>query len=161
MDTFSTAKFKEKQDTDFSFLKGKEIIEIGILNLAGVTVDEGGLAIDYVDVDNISKRVVLGFNELGMWKTWQGCIGKENDEDILKRKIRLAWDKMCEDKIHIVSKPFIRSYEFVNSINEVVLSLTIQELKLMGREVCDYFSKPFGLDTDCENLISKIGFWVL
>ena len=163
MNNFSTAKFNEKQDPDLSFLEGKEILKVGMLNVSGFsnTEQEGGLAIDYVD-NNIEKRFVLGFNELGVWEAWHGDIGKDNDEDVLKQKIRLVWDKLCNDKIHIVSKPFIRSYDFVNSLNEVILSLNIKELRMMSKTIQKYFSDITNIDhQDCDFLIGEIGFWVI
>jgi hypothetical protein len=157
MSTLGTADFSEKQDPDLSFLKGKQIINIGFIN--GKV--EGGLAIDYID-DKENKRVVLGFNDLGMWKEWVGVVGKDSDEDKLKQKIGAAWNKLCEDKIHIVSKPFIRSYDFVNSLNEVVISLNIKELKIMSEEIRKYFSDIPNMDYhDCADLIGAIGLWGL
>ena len=56
---------------DVSFLKGKEIVNAGILDRKGFTEkyengDEGGFGIDYRDGDEI-RRVVFGFNDLGFW----------------------------------------------------------------------------------------------
>jgi len=39
---------------------------------------EGGLTIDYLK-DGEKKRIVLGFNELGMWPYWQGKLETELD----------------------------------------------------------------------------------
>ena len=51
-----------KTDCDLSFLNGCFIKQVGF-----VPRFEGGLAIDYIDLKNKEKRLVLGYNELGTW----------------------------------------------------------------------------------------------
>ena len=49
---------------------GAKIVRIGTISNDS-RVEGGGLAIDYVPAgDDIAQRVVLGFNELGMWMEW-------------------------------------------------------------------------------------------
>mgnify|MGYP001259398407 FL=1 len=52
---------------DLSDLIGSTIVDIGFHHAQA----EGGLSIDYKK-DEKNKRVVFGFNELGIWVTWQG-----------------------------------------------------------------------------------------
>jgi len=57
-------KFEEFKD-----LLGAKIVDIGFHKKAR----EGGFAIDYIKQnETITKRIVLGFTELGMWTYWQG-----------------------------------------------------------------------------------------
>jgi hypothetical protein len=52
---------------DFSDLIGSTILDVGFHS----ECTEGGLTIDYLKEGN-KKRVVFGYNELGLWKEWEG-----------------------------------------------------------------------------------------
>lgn len=79
----SDTKFLKEDDLDLSFLIGKTIVNLGTLDqkcAKGKNTIEGGLAIDYKDneTDKNTKRVILGYTELGMWLGWKGKIEKNN-----------------------------------------------------------------------------------
>ena len=68
------AKCKIVQDTSekeliesFEHMLGSKVIDIGFIE----EQSEGGLTIDYMK-DDKKYRLVIGFNELGMWQVWQG-----------------------------------------------------------------------------------------
>jgi hypothetical protein len=53
-------------------LVGAKIVAFGTI-AAGYDIEGGGLVIDYIPRDLKEKRrLVLGFNELGMWIEYQG-----------------------------------------------------------------------------------------
>ena len=56
------------EEMDFSSLIGATIQNVGFHPKA----QEGGLTIDY-SKDGEDRRIVLGFNELGLWREWEGA----------------------------------------------------------------------------------------
>ena len=65
-------------DCDLSFLNGCTIKQVGFL-----AKFEGGLTIDYIDLNKKEKRLILGYNELGTWI--ESNIGSnENEHNELK-----------------------------------------------------------------------------
>ena len=73
---------------DFSYLIGGRVLQVGFHPKA----KEGGLTIDY-EKDGIERRVVFGFNELGLWKEWEGIKGSPSKLDLLLFKINEAINK--------------------------------------------------------------------
>ena len=54
-------------------LRGATILRIGSTDQEGI--EGGGLLIDYVPANGQQmRRVVFGFNDLGMWTVWEGLI---------------------------------------------------------------------------------------
>jgi hypothetical protein len=115
-------------------LKGKTILNIGFIK----EPVEGGLTIDYKDGKKI-KRIVLGFNELGMWTAWQGFKGKGNPEDLLKGKIKkVIENEILGDEIKIIDDPLKRCYRFTRRKKELLV-LTLSEIKIMPEHARKYF----------------------
>jgi len=145
---------------DVSFLNGKKIKRAGLLDrnklFTGQNTEEGGFAIDYEDID-IVKRVVFGFNDLGIWITWHGELGKENEEDELKRKICSIWDELCCQKISIVDKPLDLGYSFIGEEDNELLLLSLHDLKIMNDNIRLNFCKPE--NKNVEKIIGDIGIW--
>lgn len=58
-------------------LEGAKVIDVGFVDNSKLEhkETEGGLAFDYIRNDRPKQRLVLGFNELGMWVIWQGQKG--------------------------------------------------------------------------------------
>jgi hypothetical protein len=163
MSTYATAKLvhakkgntgSNEGDPDLSFLEGKKIVGTGFVR--GVKV-EGGLAFDYQEGKTV-KRVVLGFTDLGMWIEWHGVVGKDNPEDVLRRKVCAVWDSMCDQKVVIIDKPLERRFSFVGKKGKELLSLSVTELKMMGSGVREHFVRP-ALNKDVNKVISDIGLW--
>jgi hypothetical protein len=59
----------EDDPVELSDLVGKVVTNIGFA--PGV---EGGLTIDYAEKEGKTKRIILGFTELGMWTAWSGIL---------------------------------------------------------------------------------------
>jgi len=73
----STGESVSEGPVDMSFMEGCQVIKAGYLDqkqLKDLDRTEGGFAIDYLR-GNKAYRVVLGFNELGIWIEWKGEIG--------------------------------------------------------------------------------------
>ena len=112
---------------DFSYLVGGRILQVGFHPKSR----EGGLTIDY-EKDGVRKRVVFGFNELGLWKEWEGIKGKPSKLDLLLFKINEAinketWcylDKLEED-------PLNKCFRFITDDGNDILDLNISEIKLL------------------------------
>jgi hypothetical protein len=123
-------------------LKGKTIISIGFIR--DIERVEGGLAIDYKD-GNKTKRIVLGFNELGMWTAWQGFKGKQNLEDLLKEKIKKvveSTDVISNKCVKIIDDPLKRCYRIISRKKELLV-LTLSEIKIMPEWARKHFqTKP-------------------
>ena len=49
----------------------QELVGAKIVGVGWRKEVEGGLALDY-EQDGVTKRIVLGFTDLGMWSEWQG-----------------------------------------------------------------------------------------
>jgi hypothetical protein len=58
---------------EFPELVGAKIVDFGFHPSA----TEGGLGIDYITPDGLERRLVLGFNDLGMWTIWHGDVGPD------------------------------------------------------------------------------------
>jgi len=149
---------------DMSFLEGCRIIKAGYLNqkqLKDLDRTEGGFAIDYLR-DNKVCRVVLGFTELGLWIEWRGEIGKFNPrdllspEDLLRERIRAAWNGTLGQKIHIEDQPLKRGYSFVGKKSKEVLFLDCSDLKRMGPKVYQHFAST---RRDAQAILYDIGLW--
>lgn len=56
----------------FAALKGATILAIGAPE--GADLEGGGLVIDYGFADGVAKRLVLAFNEAGMWVEFDGPV---------------------------------------------------------------------------------------
>lgn len=154
---YSTATIDEKyEEMDFSFLKGKKIVNIGVIT-GNEYCGQYNFAIDYED-SGIIKRVVVSSTDLGIWIEWQGELGKENDIDILKKKLNEFLNDPNEDfVVKIVDIPFKRGYAFVTESGKVVFHLSIKELKMMNDMVREHFTKS-GERNDA-NAIYAISLW--
>jgi hypothetical protein len=143
-------KFEEDL-TGLAELKGKTIIKIGWIRERV----EGGLAIDYKDEEDSGfltglpykiKRIVLGFNDLGMWTAWQGFKGKQNLEDLLKKKIKKVVESkdtvVLDSSVKIIDDPLKRCYRITYRKKELLV-LTLSEIKIMPEWARKYFqTKP-------------------
>jgi hypothetical protein len=145
-----------KLNKDVSFLnqlKGKQILDIGFLD----SVREGGLTIDYSD-QNKEKRMILGFNELGMWLHWNGEKGTLNQEDIIQTKL----EKFLENfdwnfKTTTLKDSALKLTYCING--NVNLCLTIKELKVIGikqPEIVSEFSKK---EKDLEKIVGLLNIY--
>ena len=135
---------KDKLEEDLqglAELKGKIITDIGFIQGCA----EAGLTIDYKDGDKI-KRIVLGFNDMGMWTAWQGFKGKQNLEDLLKEKIKKVVESgdatLLNDSVKIIDDPLKRCYRIVRRKKELLV-ITLSEIKIMPEWARKYFqTKP-------------------
>ena len=141
---------------DVSRLEGKKIIKAGYITGS----ERGGLAFDYQDGKKI-KRLVLGFNDLGIWVNWHGEKGKVNSEDVLKKKICNVWDDLATHKITIVDKPLEHCYSFINENKEELLSLSIVDLKTMNKNVRKNFTSNIdkNIDENFNKILGDLGTW--
>jgi hypothetical protein len=149
---------------DMSFLEGCRIIKAGYLNqkrLKDLDRTEGGFAIDYLRGNKVC-RVVFGSSDYGLWIEWKGEIGKFNPrdllspEDLLRERIRAAWNGTLGQKIHIEDQPLKRGYSFVGKKSKEVLFLDCSDLKRMGPKVYRHFSST---RRDAQRILYYIGLW--
>lgn len=127
------------QELDLSNLIGATIQDIGFHPEAKC---EGGFTIDYTQ-NGDEKRVIFGFNELGMWKQWEGKRGNPSDSDLLFKRIARIIDSDDWCDITIQDDARKREYRFINIDNDIVLTLNIKEIKLLPEEVRKFFSKRY------------------
>jgi hypothetical protein len=111
---------------DFDKLKNKKIVDIGFVKGAGV---EGGLCIDYEDLEKITttRRMVLGFTELGMWVEYDGEKGNCS-EFILREKIEKFYNFISDRE----------GWKFVkieNNKDNMVLKYKNKKLELNSAEL--------------------------
>lgn len=119
---------------DFSYLTGAIIEDVGFHPES----PEGGFTIDY-EKNGEKRRVVFGFNELGLWKEWNGVRGNPSAEDLLKQKLRKIIDSDEWALIDIVDDPKNRRYRFMSEGKEILV-LDIKEIKLLPENLRNCFS---------------------
>lgn len=114
---------------DLSFLKGKQIVNIGWL--AGNTNISISLAIDYLDnTDKNTKRVVFGYSDLGFYIVWQGYVGVKTRKDLLKE--RLAKEINNLEDLDFYSVDMTNGFTITDKDGNIVLDLTDEETILAG-----------------------------
>lgn len=126
------------ENMDFSYLIGGKILHVGF----HLKAREGGLTIDY-EKDEVEKRVVFGFNELGIWKEWEGVKGSPSELDLLLFKIEEAIDKdsWCYiDKLE--EDPLKRCFRFITDNGQDILDLNVGEIKLLSKSIRNLFKEP-------------------
>lgn len=144
---------------DLSFLEGKKVVRIGLLDARGLKPElpEDGLVVEYED-GPVVRRVVLGFSDLGLWIEWRGETGKENPEDMLRDKVMLAWARTSGlEKVSIGGDGEKMEYSFACG-GGTVLSLSAEELKLMGEDVYRHFAR---FPPDVGGLMEAIRLWLV
>lgn len=127
------------EELDLSDLIGATIQDIGFHPEAKC---EGGFTIDYTR-NGKEKRVILGFNELGMWKQWEGEKGNPSPLDLLSKRITqaVASDEWCD--VSIEDDPLKLEYRFINMDDKVVLTLKLKEIKMLPEQIRRCFSKRY------------------
>lgn len=122
------------QEMDFSYLLGAIIQDVGF----HPDVSEGGLTIDFLKGGK-KRRVIFGFNELGIWKQWEGEIENPSKQDLLLEKIEetVQSDDWC--LVDIEDDPKQRCYHF-KSENKELLCLNISNIKVLPEEMRRPFS---------------------
>ena len=143
--------------SDVSFLVGSTIKMAGYVPLHS----EGGFAIDYCKNDNGIKemRVVFGYNDLGFWVQWHGEINTINKKCELWKKIDAKWDYVCCQRPVLVDNPLQRSFSFTDGKNPstAFLTLSIEEIKLMGEIVARHFEEE---EKDVDKIVGAIAGWM-
>jgi len=133
MEKYWEGKLNDRGE-DFSNLIGAEIIQVGFHPL----VREGGLTIEYLKGGQ-KHRLVLGYNDLGLWKEWEGA-EKPSIKDNLMLQIKGLLESGAWDEIQwIEDDPLSRCYRFMSYDGEEVLKLDISQLK----ELPETMRKPF------------------
>jgi hypothetical protein len=121
---------------DFANLKGAVIQNVGF----DEQCSEGGLGIDYIK-DGIESRLVLGFNNLGMWvynNTQKDLI---NIEDEIRKKIRFFIDS-CSDHTHLACEQFPLDRKISIVGPNARLELTLTELSFLPRDIVNHIRNP-------------------
>jgi len=145
--------------SDLKQLVNKKIVNIGFIktedNKRGLDVDsvEGGLIIDYED-ENKTKRIVLGFTELGMWIHWQGEKGSFGEEDKLRLKLESFFNSFSWGSASMIDDP--KKLCFNISDGKSTISLSINELKIINKKyprIMEIFSKE---EKDVDEVLSII-----
>ena len=137
-------------------LIGTKIVDIGMLDCSHIDdFVEGGLAIDYCK-DGDTKRIILGFTDLGMWTDWQGSKGKKNLQDLLFDRLLVfikAFDDGETGRWEIKGKPLDRKFIFSKDGKEII-RFDISELKMM--ELSKSFSST---DLNVSEIVTAIHLW--
>lgn len=165
--TPATAKFIIDPELDLSFLDGRRIIRVGTIDCKDIPVSicDGRLAIDYeVEVDGKTMRAVIGGNELGMWISWHGEIGKERPDDILRLKVDNAYAELCEN-IDATGTSIVRTSYGGRSIRRQdgseILFLEESELAIVGKRFPSVLSAVPMSKADVKTSIDDILCWSL
>ena len=83
LNSCSNYKIINIDDINLSDLVGSKIVNIGTFQ---EHVTDNGFVIDY-EKNNKIKRIVLGYNELGMWLHWKGDQNSPNHKDEVLAKL--------------------------------------------------------------------------
>ena len=78
-----------------------------------------------------------------------------NKKQLLCAKIIAVWDELCRHKPTIIQDAKTLRYSFIVNENKL-LTLSVMELKLMGKYVCSHFQKK---NINAEEAMSDIGMW--
>lgn len=122
------------ETVDFSYLQGAKILDAGF----HPKCPEGGFTIDY-EKEGEKKRVVYGYNELGLWKEWNGSLGDPDELSLLLDKIDTVVnsDEWCV--VDIKDDPMNRCYHFISD-GKTLLTLTLRQIKMLPEEMKSPFS---------------------
>ena len=145
---------------DLSFLSGKTIVGAGCLDFSGeapgsLTLSEGSFAIDYQDGEDV-KRVVFDFNDLGFWITNNGLKGGDVREDSLRERLNTNWSDVGT-ATRIRDDALGRRYVFEDDDGKELFSLSVTDLKLMGKRVSRHFQQA---EKDFGQVMISIEEWV-
>lgn len=115
-----------KHEIDFSDLIGCKILDLGFHPDAR----EGGFTIDY-EKNGEACRLVLAFNELGMWNEWHGKIESPSPLDLLKERVEKFVDSEYFGLTTIVDDPVGERFSFIDENHQEVFALTAADIKLL------------------------------
>lgn len=143
---------------DLSFLEGKKILKVGVLEQdpsdgQKVPCD---IAVDYEDGEVVRRVVLFCTRPWGLCLAWKGEVGKPNPEDILRQKLKVLDTDVFVESIR--DCPLNRSYSFLDGDGNEVFSLGIGELKLMGEVVMNHFTSG---KRDDEKAILAVSLWAV
>jgi len=140
---------------DVSFLIGSVIKEAGFVPKHS----EGGFALDYLDNNKKEMRVVFGYNDLGFWIQWHGEVKTVDATLELWKKINDKWNYVCCQRPVLVDNPLQRTFSFTDGKNPstAFLTLSIEELKLMGNNVTRHFEAK---EKDVDKIVGAIAGWI-
>jgi hypothetical protein len=135
--------------------------------LIGVTItgtgyapkqSEGGFTIDYRKNEK-EMRIIFGYNDLGFWIQWHGEKNIIDAKYQLYKKIDAKWNDICSQKIIIVDNPLHINFLFADcqSPSNIILTLSINEIKLMGENVSGFFQFE---NKNADKIISAIAAWM-
>ncbi len=137
MEKYWEGKLNDRGE-DFSNLIGAEIVQVGF----HPQVREGGLTIEYLK-DGQKNRLVLGYNELGLWKEWEGA-EKPSSRDELMLQIKGLIESGVWDSVeYIQDDPLSRCFRFISYDGEEVLKLGISQLKELPETMRTPFTKRY------------------
>ena len=145
----------DKQLNGMDDLKGAIITNIGMLDPSQLAdIIEGGLTIDYTK-DGADKRIILGFNELGMWVDWQCIKGRQSEKDVLLEKMAPFMKAYIghENKVTIRGNAIKLNYVF--DVNGVKLEMTLRDLKQI-ENIAELFQKP---EKDVSQIADRLYTW--
>jgi len=131
------------EEIDFSDLIGATINQMGF----HPEVREGGLTIDYTK-DDQKKRVIFGFNDLGLWKEWEGIQEPSVHNKLLFKISELMASGVWDSIERIQDDPLNRCYRFFSDGDDEVLKLSVSEIKLFSENIRELFSRTYDDQTD-------------
>lgn len=115
----------EKRKEAAKLLDGAVICDVGHVS----TSREGGLTFD-VTKNGKLYRVVLGYNDCGLWVEWVGERGVPSEEDVLLARVSEFIDHQDYDaEPSVVGNPRDLTYTIKQGSE---LTLTIKEIKMLG-----------------------------
>ena len=125
------------EEMDFSCLIGATIQNVGFHPKAA---SEGGLTIDYIK-DGVDQRIVLGFNELGLWREWEGQRNTPSKQDLLLQRISEIVESDDWSILDVIDDPKNRCYHF-DAEGRRLLTLNLTDIMLLPENIRSQFSKP-------------------
>ena len=156
---------QQNPSLNLDFLNGKEIVGIGAANPIQCSYEENTLIIDYKTAGVVSdpeinptKRVVIEGNDLGYWIAWNGIVGVNNEEDLLRKSIEEVWGELTSQEIRVYGDPAKLMFLFVapNDNNKLVFGLKMRELLLIGNPIRSSLTRP---PYDSAKIVKELGEW--
>lgn len=144
---------------------GGPVEEIDFSNLIGATINqvgfhpktsEGNLTIDYTK-NNVKKRVIFGFNDLGLWREWEGKCNEPSEEDKLLLKIsEMIKDGTWYESECVKGDPMQRCYRFLSYKGNEIFKLTVKEIKLLPESMRKPFQCKYDNPEDFRDSINAV-----
>lgn len=135
---------------DFSDLIGSTIKDIGFHPQAR----EKNFTLDYVK-NGEDRRVVFGFNELGLWRIWEGSRNPTPQNLLMDRIAEFVRSDGWFTVNKLVSNPLKKEF-LLQDGKKVLFKLSLQDVKNLPDKIRAIFSSDDDDKTRLENLVRSL-----